>query len=794
MEPQWLNDTAFVWADSNHTVRVRDCRAAAARVLLDFGATFLGNAFTGVQASPDGGLLLVEMDSARVWRHSRRSTFVVYSPATGARLALGRARNVAAAVWRPAPAVSKDKDEDREDAVAFVEDGDLYVATIARVPQLALRSVVRVTADGSETVLNGVSGWLYEEEVLPGGAVPLWWAPDGRYLAWLRSDESGVTPYAFPTYARDRAYPDARTLRYPKPGTPNPVVALRVYDVAHNTTREVPALSQDDHYITYVTWVPALGGNARGVNDAKAATTGATRGETTNARDTILDNENKNTEHDKTKDTEDKEKAKEEDEDIPTILVKWTPRAQNIEHTVRVRPDTGAVAELYFRGHSCWVATHPVTVLGATGLFVAMEPNDDMLQLALYRVADGAFVRWLTGDAFPVVAVVGHDPATHTLFYQAAPTPITRHIFSVSLRDVVVTNNKNNQNNSQSIQSTNSTREQLTAPERGSWWSASASTGASWLVLTNGGPKVPAQALLAVRANNTLAPLETNAALRARLAAYDLPTVSHITVPAADPSVLLHGYVLSPPRSARRPGPRGASPALLHVYGGPGSQTVTTAWYGDLFHLHLASAGYVVFGVDGRGTGHRSESFMKQVYGRVGVLETEDALAAARHLRAQSGARRLGRMGVWGWSFGGFVAARALAHPNHSAVLACGVAVAPPVDWRYYDSAYAERYMGAPAANAAGYDAASVLPGAGNVRPHTLLLVHGTADDNVHFMNSALLSDALVEHGIPFETMYYANRDHAINTGNARRHLYRLIKRFLDRKLMPETFVENPEL
>lgn len=755
--PQWLNDTTFVWTDSNNTVRVRDCRAAAARVLLDFGATFLGNTFTAVEASPDGALLLVEMDSVKVWRHSRRSTFVVYSPATGATVALGRAHGVASAVWSPAVGARPNASDAGDYAISFVEDGDLFVAAVARAPHLALRAVTRVTADGSETVLNGLNGWLYEEEVLSGGARPMWWSPDGRYLAWLRSDESGVAQYAFPTYARARVYPEARTLRYPKPGTANPVVSLHVYDAAHNTTRAVPAPTADEHYITHVAWVPALPHEGEGV--------GAGEG-------------------------------------VPTMLVKWTPRTQNVEHTVRVRPDDGSAAELYFRSHSCWVATHALAVLGATGLFVALEPSDDTLQLALRRVADGTLVRWLTDDAFPVVAVIGHDPATQTLVYQAAPTPITRHIFAVSLRgsddnEVEDNSNSNNSNSRRPVQ--------LTAPERGSWWSASASAGGSWLVLTNGGPKVPTQALLDVRHNNTLAPLETNRALAARLAAYDLPTVSHITVPAADPAVPLHGYVLTPPRSARRGSSSGrgssAAPVLFHVYGGPGSQTVTKAWYADLFHLYLASEGYVVVGVDGRGTGFRSESFMKQVYGRVGVLEAEDQLAAARYVRAHGlggggggGARRLGRMAIWGWSFGGFVTARVMTRANHSDVFAAGVAVAPPVDWRYYDSAYTERYMGLPDANAAGYAATSVLPDAGNMRAHTFLLVHGTADDNVHFMNSALLNDALVEHDVPFEAMYYVNRDHSINTGNARRHIYRLIKRFLDRKLMPDTFVENPEL
>ena len=151
-------------------------------------------------------------------------------------------------------------------------------------------------------------------------------------------------------------------------------------------------------------------------------------------------------------------------------------------------------------------------------------------------------------------------------------------------------------------------------------------------------------------------------------------------------------------------------------------------------------------------------------------------------------------MAIWGWSFGGYMTSRVMTHPNHSDVFRFGVAVAPPVDWRYYDSAYTERFMNLPDVNPDGYVETSVLPNVGNMKPNTFLLIHGTADDNVHFMNSALLNDALVAKDIPFEAMYYVNRDHSINVGNSRKHLYRLIKRFLDKKLKPDTFVENPEL
>lgn len=172
---------------------------------------------------------------------------------------------------------------------------------------------------------------------------------------------------------------------------------------------------------------------------------------------------------------------------------------------------------------------------------------------------------------------------------------------------------------------------------------------------------------------------------------------------------------------------------------------------------------------------------MKQIYKQLGVLETQDQIAAARHLKETD--RSFGELAFWGWSFGGFMTASVMANASLDGTFKLGIAVAPPTDWRYYDSAYTERYMSTPQLNEVGYNNTDVLRKAGGIAPNSLLLMHGLADDNVHVMNSLLLNDALVDLGIPFKTMLFVNRDHSINVGNSRRFLYNLLFATLQEKM-----------
>ncbi len=234
--------------------------------------------------------------------------------------------------------------------------------------------------------------------------------------------------------------------------------------------------------------------------------------------------------------------------------------------------------------------------------------------------------------------------------------------------------------------------------------------------------------------------------------------------------VKLNGWMLKPEgfSSSKK------YPVVMYQYSGPGSQQVVNSWscgsMGQAFDYYLAQEGYVVVCVDGRGTGGRGASFEKCTYRKLGDLESKDQVETALWLGRQSFVDK-DRIALWGWSYGGFNTLMSMSEGRE--VFKCGVAVAPPTNWKYYDTVYTERYMRTPQENPDGYDInpiqrADKLSGA-------LLLCHGLADDNVHVQNTYEYSEALVQADKDFHELLYTNRNHSIYGGNTRNHLLRQI-------------------
>jgi dipeptidyl-peptidase-4 len=223
-------------------------------------------------------------------------------------------------------------------------------------------------------------------------------------------------------------------------------------------------------------------------------------------------------------------------------------------------------------------------------------------------------------------------------------------------------------------------------------------------------------------------------------------------------------------------------PLLFHVYGGPGSSTVNDSWGGYyLWHLMLTQRGYLVASVDNHGTpAPLGRRWRKSIYGQLGVLESRDQATAARTL-AQRPYVDASRIGIWGWSYGGFMSLNGLFRSPD--LYRTGVAVSPVTHWSLYDNVYTERFNGLPDQNKAGYDRGSPLTYVNGLRGN-LLLVHGSGDDNVHFQNSEMLINALVSANKPFTMMEYPNRTHCVCQGkNTQVHLFELITRYLDQHL-----------
>jgi len=259
------------------------------------------------------------------------------------------------------------------------------------------------------------------------------------------------------------------------------------------------------------------------------------------------------------------------------------------------------------------------------------------------------------------------------------------------------------------------------------------------------------------------------------LADYDLIPPKQIQLRAEDGTVL-YGSLILPPKAESN----GKFPLIVYIYGGPSSQTVKNTWGGTngLFHQMLAKEGFAVFSLDNRGTPGRGKKFAAIIRGQFGAVELRDQLAALDQLYAQYPELDRTRTGIWGWSGGGSMTLYALTHSERFKV---GIAVAPVSNWRDYDSIYTERYMGLPKDNASGYDD-SMVSAAGSLQG-SLLLVHGTSDDNVHFQNTIQMAAALIQADKQFGLMVYPNKTHGISGATTRTQMFHMMEDFWKKEL-----------
>lgn len=219
----------------------------------------------------------------------------------------------------------------------------------------------------------------------------------------------------------------------------------------------------------------------------------------------------------------------------------------------------------------------------------------------------------------------------------------------------------------------------------------------------------------------------------------------------------------------------------MYVYGGPNSQTVQDSWGGGnyFWYQSLAQQGYIIVSVDNRGTGARGEEFRKMTYQQLGKYETIDQIEAAKWLGKQSYIDAE-RIGIWGWSYGGYMSSLCLF--KGADVFSTAIAVAPVTNWKWYDTIYTERFMRTPQENNDGYEDNSPINHVDKMKGK-YLLVHGMGDDNVHAQNSFEMVNALIAANKHFDTYFYPNRNHGIYGGNTRLHLYDKMTDFILRNL-----------
>jgi len=438
-----------------------------------------------------------------------------------------------------------------------------------------------------------------------------------------------------------------------------------------------------------------------------------------------------------------------------SLVVERLPRSQNRLDLLMVSAASGASRPIASDSDAAYVSVVEPIWIDHGKQFLLTSDRSGWHAVDLFA-RDGHLIRQVTADGSDVLSIEGVDEARGTVYVVvAAPDATQRQIVRYSLRG----------GRGEPLTTTRGAHAMTIAP------------GAQWAVdvhSTLGDP--PTATVYALPAMRPGLVLVDNAVLRARLAAAGVPAPTFFHVPAAD-GTPLDGYRIAGPGFDSTT----KHPVLMYVYGGPANPTVVDQWGGSryLWHAVLAQMGYVVVSVDNRGAAWRGRVFRKMTQRRLGEFESADQVAAARWIGTQPWADPA-RIGIWGWSYGGYLASRTA--ERGGPLFKAAISVAPVTDWRLYDNIYTERYMGTPADNAAGYDSGSVQRHVGGLSAR-LLLVHGTGDDNVHPQNSVQYAAALEAAGKPFYMLLYPNRTHAISGGNSQRHLFESLTQFLREQL-----------
>lgn len=674
-------------------------------------------------ASPDLKKAILKTNGKKGWRHSSFALYWVLDVDSQSIEPVYNTNDlVSVTLWAPT-----------SDKIAFVYENNVYIKF------LFSGAVAQVTFDGNSNIFYGKPDWVYEEEVFASDKT-LWWSPQGDKLGFLKFNDTLVPEFPIPYYVQDgySEYPELVTIKYPKPGYPNPEVDLVVYHVGDPSTSDVqlaPAdtvslkSASDEKLITEVLWV--------------------------------------SDDH---------------------ILVKTSNRASDElkVHLVDVFKGKKTESSLV-RTHHAQESWFEVT---SSALYVPKNESAGRLEdgyidlvekdgynhLAYFSPPESSTPKFLTSGRWEVLTVQ-FDSQTNDIYFQSTrKSSIERHIYSVNLKD----------------KETHHEVKNITDVSSSGWFSGSFSSGSRFLLLTYSGPDVPYQKLLDLHTMKTVTEIEENEQVRKILKDYDIPQSEFSVVDLGqdeDGEKILANAVEIKPLNFD---PQRKYPVLFYVYGGPGSQMVTTEFAVGFSQVVASELDAVVVTVDGRGTGYNNynektgSKFKFTVRDKLGYYEPRDQIAAAK-LWAKKPYVDDKRIAIWGWSYGGFLTLKTLETDFEEHVFSYGVAVAPVTKWKLYDSIYTERYLRRPQENPSGYESASIFNVTNFQGVDRFLIMHGSGDDNVHFQNSLRLIDDFNLGSVEnFDFMTFPDSDHSIRYHNGNRVVFDRIKTWLQRAFAGE--------
>ncbi len=430
-------------------------------------------------------------------------------------------------------------------------------------------------------------------------------------------------------------------------------------------------------------------------------------------------------------------------------------RVQNASDVLKLNTKTGQLTKLFTETDPKWVDTDNVTLeFLPDNSFIWASERDGHRHLYWYDPS-GKLKKQITKGDWEVTKYYGYNPKSKEVLVQTTQAGSINKVIS-----------KVNINNGRATIISNKTGTN----------SANFSKNYQYFIETSSSATQPYTYVLKNGNGQAIKELQNNTEQLQKLQADNWVPKEYFTVPneAGDQ---MNAWIMKP----KNFDPNKKYPLFMFQYSGPGSQQVSNSWDqgNGLWFNHLVQQGYIVACVDGRGTGYKGTDYKKVTYMNLGKYEIEDQIAAAKWFGNQSYIDK-SRIGIFGWSFGGYMASLALT--KGADVFKTGIAVAPVTNWRYYDSVYTERFMRTPQENPSGYDDNSPTTYA-NLLKGNLLLIHGTADDNVHFQNAVEFAEALIQNKKQFDFMAYPDKDHGIYGGNTRPQLYRKMTDYLLEKL-----------
>ena len=512
-------------------------------------------------------------------------------------------------------------------------------------------------------------------------------------------------------------YPENYTYKYPKAGEDNSVVDVLIYDLESEKTLKLDVGSQNDQYMPRIQWT----------------------------------------------------------QDPNVLAMMRMNRLQDKMELLLADARTGAIRPLYTEEDDAYVEVPDTWMFLKDGKHMLLTSERDGYNHIYMYDLNGKLVNQITTGSYDVVAVEAVDEKNGIIYYTSREDgAINKSLYMIDFKgkkkQCLNYDAKNKMNMDYGSDGIANGKYILGT------YSAVFSEGCKYYICTFSSANKPPRYTLHDSKGNLIKVLQDNGDLCQRMREYGVGRKQFGTLTTTLGSELNY-YVILPPDfdSTKR------YPLFFYVYGGPGNQQVTNSYgYSDYYWFHmLAQNGYVVACFDGRGTGGRGAHFKKMTYKNLGKMECEDACEAARWFGRKSWIDE-SRIGIFGWSFGGYLSTLSILKGHD--VFKSAIAVAPVITWRYYDNIYTERFLQRPQDNPRGYDDNSPLNFA-NLLEGNYLLVHGTGDDNVHFQNAVDMVTALEAAGKQFEFRIYPNKNHSIYGGNTRYNLYELMTDFIYRKL-----------